>query len=355
MTSATYQDLSVPHLADEVEPEADYTPGQEELAELMARIRAGEDQSWILVATGELAAMLQDWPLAVECLRRLDPLSDEALELRRRLEGMEGLPHVPAPPRHVPKDPGELVANVFMDVINPAAYGPRLGRHGMELLAFMSTCLLSTLLFPSLALALVCATTCAWMVWLVVLGLHVRDDAWCNPSPLGGTVADCRDGEQSSSFRNHALALLCVTGPLALGFIGGLGWLLLFSPAAAMLGMLLLMIEPIHALGHGFPFAEPPRIRESAALGFAGLIVAAMGILSGFLAWTGFGGHAPFILTGTITWMFATRCAGLLARRIHLRLSAEARRTTPLPWQFPDLPDVQWTGHSPHDPTPLSA
>lgn len=312
---------------------------KEALDTVLARLRAGEREPWLRVAAGELAAQLDDWPLALECLRRLDPVSIEADDLRDRLEALGPDRRIPEPPDDLVADPGDLVARVFLQAASPSVVMARAGRHGKEWLVFVAVCLVSALLPGAWSWVIWGAAVTAHVVWLARVGIHVRDHAWCHPSQTtSGPVTDMEARVQRTSWTTQAVALATVVGPLVLGFAAGLGWFMVLAAPAALIGLLLLMSEPLHSVGWGFPFASSPRPREWCAMLFAGLVITAGGLLSAFLAWTGFGAMIPHLITAVFTWTFMNRCAGLLAHRVHLRLSADARACEPLPG--PSAPPV---------------
>ena len=304
---------------------------QEALDTALARLRGGDPDPWLSVAAGELAAQLDDWPLALECLRRLDPLGVEAEDLRQRLETIGPDRSIPRPPDELAADPADLVAHVFTQVASPAVVMARAGRHGYQWLAFAFAGLVATFLPGEWSWAAWCAVLTAHFVWLLRVGIHVRDDAWCNPSRSTGSVTDMETRVRRTSWLTQGAAMLAIIGTIGLGFFAGLGWFLILSAPASIVAMLVLMSEPLHGVGWGFPFASTPHPREWGALIFAGMIMTAAGLLSAFLAWTGFGAMIPHLLVTAFTWTFVNRTAGLLAHRVHLRLSAAARAREPLP------------------------
>lgn len=316
---------------------------REALDTVLARLRAGEREPWLCVAGGELAAQLDDWPLALECLRRLDPLGVEAIDLRGRLEALRPDRRIPEPPDQLASDPADLVARVFTSVATPSIVMARAGSHGYQWLAFVAVAALGGLLPGSWSWVAWSATITAHFAWLLWVGIHVRDDAWCNPSRTAGPVTDMEACIQRTSWLTQGAAMLAIVGTLGLGFFAGLGWFLLLTAPAAVVALLLLMSEPLHGVGWGFPFASTPRPREWCAMIFAGVIVTAAGLLSAFLAWTGFGAMLPHLLVTAFTWTFVNRTAGLLAHRVHLRLSADARSCEPLPG--PTAPPVIHESH----------
>ncbi|MAG57485.1 MAG: hypothetical protein CMJ83_14430 [Planctomycetes bacterium] len=313
-----------------LEPQA-ARPYAAELEAAMARLRVEGSSPWLYVAAGELLAWNGEWPLALECLKRLDPLGREAADLRERLAAADPSRLIPDVPVTYPGDPGELVASVFLDAVAPAHVGERLGRSVLELLGFAGLCVLGAVLPGSWPWLVWGAVSCAFLVWLVPLGICAREDAWCHPDARSGPITNMRSRLQPRSYGMESIALLTVVGPLTLGFTAGLGWFLVLAAPAGLIGLLVLMSEPLHSIGSGFPFATTPKPREWGAMAIAALIIAAGGILSAFLAFTGLLAFIPFLLCALATWVFTNRTAGLLAHRIHLRVSAELRAEEPLP------------------------
>lgn len=99
-------------------------PESKVLAELqygLARIHAGERNPWIYVVTGELAAMLQQDSLALECYRRLDPFDEPARELRERLRSRIPRLQLPRIPASLRQPATEILASTFAGALDRSA------------------------------------------------------------------------------------------------------------------------------------------------------------------------------------------------------------------------------------------
>jgi hypothetical protein len=284
-----------------------------------------------LVEIAQLALDAKLPALALDCLARLDPLGQEARALRVAIGHRSESPRLPPPPPPgLASDPAEVVAQAFLHALGPATLLRRIEHLRWIPLLFLGAAFLLLGLPDGARTVAHGALFAAYLVWLVPAGLRIREQAWCDPG-LGvpGAAEPARDTLRAGVIP-HAGAVCGLALPALLGLFGGFGTGLILTPLSAAAATVVLVAAPILPHRLGFPFPAVPTLREVLAIGLAALLLTAGTAMTAVLAWAGGWAFLPALATAFITWVFLNRCAGVLARRMHLRLQAEDLRHRPL-------------------------
>ncbi len=301
------------------------------LNSLIHRLAQGERSLVLLTEAGTLAVDLSDYPIALECLKRLDPLSEEARDLRAHALARSESLRLPEPLQGLSAEPSEIVAETFLDALKPESILDRLIPLSFAPLAFMAVSALGWLLPEGLATILYGAVLAAYCVWLIPAGARIRELAWSRPDAPARSLGESALSVDRTQLVMMALALGALVIPSALGLLTGFGLALLLIPLGSLFSLLLLLGAPLEPLGFHYPLKSPPTSRELASLLFAALVTTACTAVTAVFVWIEFAALIPALALAFLTWSFVTRVSGLLSRRILLRLQAEAARERPFP------------------------
>ena len=280
-----------------------------ELDYCLRRLQGGDRKPWVYVTAGDLASLLGQWPLAIECLRRLDPYEEPARELRDRFRARKERVNLEGPRPELLPAPAELVNQAFLE----AAGGAALKRQGAAffLLATAALSILSYQMDHSwLANALTFPTLS--YLWFRFMG-EERRIALARGHPV-----------QPVSQRASAVAFVLLLFPTALSLGFGSALPLVLLPFASF-GCLSLLS------GVRRGRLELPQLT---ALSLGSLLLSAELMALTFPTWASGG---ALLLTGAIglhAIHFLTQAAGRLRARRAYRDDARLRSEQDLRWGF---------------------
>ena len=278
-------------LSDSIASELDYS---------LKRLREGDRQPWVYVATGEFAARLGQWPLARECLDRLDPFDAPSQELRRRLKALQPQVSLPRLPRNLNAPAGELVTRMFIEEILPgsvlrSANYPYLG-------ASVLVGVISFFALPS---------------YLVAMGICLLvATAWMLRGPqIDADLRKVHDLSLNQRLMFHGGAL----GALLIPY----GALLINEPALAVLCIPVGTMLSAHLLAY---IRGGPIYKDTlSACAIAAMLASAMGMLMAFLVSTASIASVLALVVGLQLITFLNRSMARVGVRALARSRAEAR------------------------------
>lgn len=214
---------------------------------------------------------------------------------------------------------GDLVARAFQDALRlqellrtRAARAVALGV--FVLLVFMDARLPGAgaeILFGTL----LCLSAAAFLL----IGEALVDQAWRRPEERMSVQRSIR--RSPVSLPVAGAFLLCAL-PFFLGGWAGMTWFLVLSAPCTMMAIIWLMAGRLAPLVEGFPFVCPPCRGDLAGVALAALLALFGGATAAMTLTLGPGLRLMGLPLALVTWIFVSRCGGLLARRHFLRVAA---------------------------------